>query len=80
MHIRIYDPAIGDSRDSTRDYVVHEMTTGLREYNDYEKPEHGSREFYVDQDNGLVVMDIASYEAWLDTLITRAAPPREDQR
>jgi hypothetical protein len=79
MHIRIYDPAIAEHRDSTRDYVVHEMTTGFRDY-EYAKPEHGNREFYVDQDNGLVVSDIARYEAWVDTLITKPAPPREDAR
>ncbi len=72
MHIRIYDPLISDSRESTRSYNVHEMTTGLREY-EYERPEFGSREFYVDQGNGLVVHDIARYEAWLNTVVTQPA-------
>ncbi|MGW8431751.1 hypothetical protein ACWGJ9_11710 [Curtobacterium citreum] len=79
MRIRIYDHVRGETRDSTRDYVVHEMTTGLREY-EHERAEHGVREFYVDQDNGLVVSDIARYEAWVSTLITQPAPPREDGR
>lgn len=76
MHISVYDPTINDTRQSTRTYSVHEMTTGLREY-EHERPEHGNREFYVDQDNGLVVSDIARYEAWLDTVVTR---PADSQR
>jgi hypothetical protein len=65
VRIQYWDSDSLENVESERDYEGN--TYYLDEYREYERGAFRS-EVYIDSRNGLVVSDIAKYEAWLKTL------------
>lgn len=58
--------------DSEREYVTHKVdsTTTTGDY--YERDgERAFREFYEDDETGIITRDVAKFEAWMRTVVTK---------
>lgn len=61
-----------DDVDSEREYVTHKIdsTTTTGDY--YERDgERAFREFYEDDETGIITRDVAKFEAWMRTVVTK---------
>lgn len=62
-----------DDVDSERDYITHEIDSTITTNYEYGTPnvDRAVRPFYEDEETGILTRDVAKFEAWMRTVVTK---------